>query len=145
MILRILKNKIYIGTKVYYKARKATHKSNRLVQSKDNWIEVENAHEPIVSEELFYKVQELLASKSNDKREKLVENIFKGKVKCGVCGWNMHVTEVKIRTTGGRVIGTRKYLVCGRRGVYGEGVCSGNSIVYDDLVEVMLGEINAFK
>ncbi len=144
MVLDILKNKLYIGTKVYYKDRKATHKSRRLVQSEDKRLEVERTCEPIVDEELFYLVQEQLSEKSNVnyKREKPIENIFKGKVKCGCCGWNMNVTEVKIKTTDGGVVGSKRYLVCGRKERYGTEVCRGNSISYDELVKLLLIEIN---
>ncbi len=144
MVLDILKNKLYIGTKVYYKDRKATHKSRRLVQSEDKRLEVEGVCEPIVDEDLFYRVQEQLSEKNNrsEKREQPVENIFKGKVRCGCCGWNMNVTEVKVKTTDGSVVGSKRYLVCGRKERYGDEVCRGNSISYDELVKLLLIEIN---
>ncbi len=147
MVLDILKNKLFIGTKVYYKDRKATHKSRRLVQSEDKRLVVEGACEPIVDEELFYLVQEQLSEKSNVnyKREKPIENIFKGKVKCGCCGWNMNVTEVKIKTTDGSIVGSKRYLVCGRKERYGEEVCRGNNIGYDELVEVLLQEFKSLN
>lgn len=147
MVLDILKNKLYIGTKVYYKDRKATHKSRRLVQSKDKWLEVQNANEPIVDEELFYKVQELMKTKNKRGNERVdaIENIFKGKVKCGCCGWNMNVTEAKIKTTDGSVVGSKRYLVCGRKAKYGEESCRGNSIGYDELVGIIQVELNQKK
>lgn len=143
MILKILKNKVYIGIKVYYKTRKATHKSRVLVQEKDKWLEVENAHEPIVDEESFYKVQERLGGKNifKDKKRQPTDNIFKGKVKCGCCGWSMNVRENKIRTTDGSVVGSKKYLVCGKKNSYGEAFCSGVSIGYDELMEVVIRHI----
>ncbi len=144
MVLDILKNKLYIGTKVYYKDRKATHKSRRLVQSEDKRLEVEGACEPIVNEEMFYRVQELLETKNKRRNERVeaIENIFKGKVKCGCCGWNMNVTEVKIKTTDGSVVGRKKYLVCGRKNTHGEKICGGSSIGYNELIELIFKEIN---
>ncbi len=144
MVLDILKNRLYIGTKVYYKDRKATHKSRRLVQSEDKRLEVDRTCEPIVDEELFYRVQEQLSGKNNwgEKREQPIENIFKGKVKCGCCGWNMNVTEVKIKTTDGGVVESKRYLVCGRKERYGEEVCKGNSMGYEELIRLVVGQIN---
>jgi len=61
---------------------------------RDQWIITENAHEPIISRELFDKIQVIEADtrkayEASGKRPKRTENIFKGFPVCGVCGSKM--------------------------------------------------------
>lgn len=56
-ICKILRNQVYIGHTVQGKSRKASIKALKSRSIKrEEWIIVKNTHEPIVSEEVFYKV-----------------------------------------------------------------------------------------
>ncbi len=145
MVLDILKNEVYLGTKVYYKSRKATHKSKCSVQEKDKVIRIENVHEPIIDKKLFERVQNRMKKHTYYKGAGgEVENIFKGIAKCGCCGSNMQVNEVLLKDRRGEILGKKKYLMCRRKALEGEGACEGVSIAYDDLVEVVKGELVGF-
>lgn len=64
-IRRILKNEVYIGNTIGHKVKKINYKlKKQIVLNKDNWIKVENTHEPIISKEDFYKVQNILDKRS---------------------------------------------------------------------------------
>ena len=64
-IRRILKNEVYIGNTVGHKVKKINYKVKKQVMlPKDNWIKVENTHEPIISKEDFEKVQNILNKRS---------------------------------------------------------------------------------
>ena len=95
MIKSILTSETYIGnmtqgkTKSYFldgAARKKTAESD--------WIIVKGTHEPIVSEELFYKVREKIdkirecyyENAGKHKQFKNSNYFFKGKLVCGECG-----------------------------------------------------------
>ena len=55
----MLKNEVYLGKIIWNKKRVARTGSNKLVSNdKEEWIVVENAHEPIISDELFRKANE---------------------------------------------------------------------------------------
>ena len=55
----MLKNEVYLGKIIWNKKRVARTGSNKLVSNdKEEWIVVENAHEPIISDELFQKANE---------------------------------------------------------------------------------------
>ena len=61
---------------------------------RDQWFITENAHEPIISRELFDKVQAIeiagkVANAKSANRPIRTENIFKGFTVCGVCGSKM--------------------------------------------------------
>lgn len=80
-IKNILSNEVYIGNIV------------------SNYAKIKNTHKPIISEDVFYKVQEINENvlktynekqKTNIKlKKKKTENIFKGIIKCGCCGKNL--------------------------------------------------------
>lgn len=91
----ILRNQTYIGNKVWGKRKRAfymqipEHKVPR-----SEWVIFENQHEPLVSEETFYTVQEKIHSVSEKhcvKPELYGESKdpLPGKVFCGKCGRKM--------------------------------------------------------
>ena len=63
MIRRILKNRVYLGMIVYGKEETSFAKGikRHTIPEKD-WQVAQGSHEPIIEEELFYSVQELLIS-----------------------------------------------------------------------------------
>lgn len=92
----ILKNPAYIGNKVWGRRKAEFYKGiSKHWTPEDEWIVIENSHEPLVSKEIFDKVQELQAEgrkkyaestkKSEKIREKFVNNL-PGKVFCSDCG-----------------------------------------------------------
>lgn len=89
-LVGIMKNRIYIGC---LEQRKSTMRGgkNRILNDREDWILHENYCEPLVSEELFQRVQELRAAskhvnKKSSNSPKLTENVLYGKIFCGVCG-----------------------------------------------------------
>ena len=89
----MLKNEMYIGNMVQGKTR-TRFVGYRQFQTlpRDEWHIVEGTHEPIISKEIFNKVQEIIAEykRANgnrfNKKYKDSPNIFKNKIFCGECG-----------------------------------------------------------
>ncbi len=89
-IKNILSNQVYIGNIV------------------SNYAKIKNTHKPIISEDVFYKVQEINKNvlktynekqKTNIKlKKKKTENIFKGLIKCGCCSKNL-IRREKFKNT----------------------------------------------
>ncbi|MBF0412876.1 MAG: recombinase family protein [Desulfamplus sp.] len=89
-IHRILKSPIYIG-KTYYGKRKTDPVSNKLVkQEESSWTIVEAEHEPIISEDVFNKIQELLSSNAQKPTKTGRTYLLSGLLKCGLCGGGMN-------------------------------------------------------
>lgn len=89
-VSKLLSNEVYTGKLVQGKT-KIANKMQQVV-SHHNLIEVENAHEAIISEKLFNKVQEILDSKNrtrNTRNRNLSEpyslNLFAGRIFCAHC------------------------------------------------------------
>ena len=88
-IRRILCNKVYLGHTEYGKRINLSYKSKKVKYiHPEDWKIVYNTHEPIVSEELFFKVQRLRSMNKTIKRKKH-EWKLNGLVKCKECGAKM--------------------------------------------------------
>lgn len=89
-VLRILKNEVYLGVMEQGKKTSKSYKiKERVEKSKEDWIRVENTHEPIISKEDFLLVQGLL---KHDVRVAPTEEtvyLFSGILKCADCKQNM--------------------------------------------------------
>lgn len=107
-ISRILKNEKYIGNLKQKKYITVDYldKVRKKNTGEENFIETEDVHEPIVSKEVFYKVQEEF-----ERRKKLLnlktrysnKYIYSSKLICGTCGktfkrivWNSRTDGTKI-------------------------------------------------
>lgn len=102
-IKAMLENPVYIGNltqgrkkSYFFEGGKGEVKTGR-----EHWIVVPDTHEPIVSKELFEKVQVILSERRTayernyGKYKKLCKdnNIFKGKIVCGDCGSMLNRTK----------------------------------------------------
>ena len=87
-ITRILRDERYLGKNVYGKRTRlevGNYKGRR--QDRDNWIIVPDCHEPIVTEEEFQLAQDMLKDYTKAGRRRPVSHLFRGKVRCGGCGY----------------------------------------------------------
>ncbi len=99
-IHNMLQNPAYIGKRIIGRSHRALYKGikNEKVPETE-WYVTDNAHEPLVSTELFEKVNMILTKNSEkwiesvkhteNERAKLVNN-FKGKIFCADCGYGMY-------------------------------------------------------
>lgn len=84
-VYTILTNESYIGTMVFGKTKqKFVGSKKKILKPRNEWKRYENHHEPIISPEVFRKVQEDFFQRKNvDRRE--VKHMLKGKVYCSGC------------------------------------------------------------
>ena len=91
MVDAILKNKTYIGYLIQGKVTKVSHKNHKVITVPENdWIVVPNHHEPIITEDIFNQVQNILYNRNS--RVNNDGNMYKytGYLKCGDCGSTLH-------------------------------------------------------
>lgn len=130
-ISKILKNEVYIGNMVQGYNKKVSYKSKKMVAlPKSEWIVVENTHEPIISKEQFYRVQELFKSKNRRCKDGEI-HLFAGKLICLDCGSKLY----KCQNDRGYV-----YFSC-KSSKKNYGTCTRHSIGYDNLKELITGKI----
>lgn len=91
----MLKNQTYIGNMVQGKTVKISYKSKKsMKQPRENWIVVENTHEPIIDRETFEKVKTLLDSRKHT-RSRTYDFLLKGLIYCHECGYPLAVLNRK--------------------------------------------------
>ena len=93
-VKNILSRQVYIGHMVQGKKRQSFYENRgQYMKPKEEWVVVENTHEPLIDRETFDKVQELARRKNAEYFENLgrfthletTENILKGLVCCADC------------------------------------------------------------
>ena len=101
-----LKNEVYIGNMVQGRMRKVSYKVDECRRMPpEQWVIVEDTHEPLVSREVFDKVQMLIESRQRT-RSRTYEFLLKGLIFCHECGYPLGVIN---RKSGGREL---LYFVC---------------------------------
>ena len=99
----ILRNQVYLGWSVSGKQRSSYScggAKELQTMPKEEWHVVKGTHEPIVTEELFFRIGERLEQAKanasiNDVDCKGRRNIFRGKLHCGECGKSMALRQKK--------------------------------------------------
>ena len=135
-IRRILNNQMYIGNLVQgvikiksYKVQKAQR------QSKEDWIIVENTHEPIISKEDFMIAQELIQRRTRKAPAQTQVYLFSGYLRCGDCGRGMS------RKQNHHSYGDYVYYVCTTYTKRDKTACTKHSIRADRLEKLVLSAI----
>jgi len=133
-ICTIINNEMYIGNMVQGKAKKVSYKSDKIIPlPKDEWIVVENTHEPIIDMDLWNKVQSMKKDRAKPFDTGKV-GLFSKKVKCMHCGYNLRSTNKYVK---GKYL---RYLRCESRYSYGN-ICIGSMISVDRLERIVIAEL----
>lgn len=132
-VRRILKNEMYIGNMVQGKNTTISYKIKkcRPIQ-KENWIIVENTHEPIVSKDIFEKAQSLFNKNIRVAPNKKEVDLFSGFVKCADCYRAMH------KKTNVHSYGTYHYYKCSTARKMNKNACGNHTIRIDKLEDAVL-------
>lgn len=128
----ILINPVYIGHLVQGKSGSISYKTKIIKpRPKEEWIIVENTHEPIIDLELWNRVQTLVAQKAKPCYTGKI-GLFAKKVKCAYCGYTMRSSKKDEE---------HRYLECSNRHV-SKNSCDGSFISLKRLEGMVLDEIN---
>ena len=131
----MLKNEMYIGNMIQGKKHQRMRSKQRPVE-KENWIRVENTHEPIIDRQLWDKVQKLLTKKHRDIDLETNKNIFAGFIKCGDCGRAM------MKNFWRRADGSRSYsFYCGTYKRSGKDYCTPHTLPFQVLNDIVLVDL----
>lgn len=149
-IIDIMKNPTYTGCIVYGRIPKSLYEGIKMHRApEEEWRYVPDAHEPIISQELFNKVQKMFADRAekfkakmdeNASLRELVTNHFKGKIYCGDCGKRMRFVKPTDRRY--PVDQNHAVYVCGGYLDSGYSRCSRHSIRYPVVADAVLAAIN---
>lgn len=95
-VQRILSDTVYLGTLTSLKTETKNYKTKqRMLAPKERWIVTENAHEAIVTKELFEEVKEIRQGHFCVAAQQR-ENLFRGLLFCDCCGHPLSVAHRKL-------------------------------------------------
>ncbi|MDD3229527.1 MAG: recombinase family protein [Oscillospiraceae bacterium] len=87
-VMNILRDERYLGKNVFGKRERIAIGSYQSRKTeKDNWIVVDNCHEPIITQEEFDAAHKNLKEFTGTKIESSTPYLFSGKLRCGHCGY----------------------------------------------------------
>ena len=130
----ILINPTYAGNMAQNKFQKVNYKSKKLLTvDRDNWVVVENTHEPIVSMEDFQLVQNMIHRKSSlNVMSKKVTKLLSGFIFCGDCGEYMTFTKTQKG---------EEYVVCSKYKRFTAKYCTRHAMKVSDLEGTVMEDI----
>ena len=137
-IKQMVKNEAYIGNMVQGKVGTVSYKNAKTVRKdKDEWIRAEETHEPIVSIELWDRVQSFTHKNYKPRRRKDGQtNLFVGLLYCMDCGFKLRaLAECRDRADGS--VYRRNYYTCGNYARSGKLACTMHSIPETALVDLV--------
>ena len=130
----MLKDETYIGNTIHNRQTNISYKSKKRIRKpEEDWVRVENTHEAIVDRDVFYQVQQQIASRRRKMKDG-TRQIFAGLVKCADCGWSM---AYSLKTQSKTPYGIYR---CSKYG-QGTGQCTAHHIRYDVLYTYVLARV----
>ncbi len=141
----ITKNIVYIGDMAQKK--RVTKSNNKRINLKEGeWIIVENTHTPIISKDLWDKVQKVNKIEEEKYKKDYLENttihkenIFSGLIECGECGKKFRRMNRKLRNGI-----TYKYRYkCGGRDSINHSKCKSKGEINEEVIyDTILSDLN---
>ena len=127
----MLENEIYIGNMVQGKYGSVSYKTKQnKPRPKSEWYRVEGTHEAIIDQDLWNRVQIIIAQRAKPFDVGTV-GLFARKVRCANCGYTMRSSKNR----------GRHYLQCSNRHV-AKDACIGSFISVDKLERIVIDELN---
>lgn len=142
-VREMLKNRYYIGDSVHGKTERFKFREKKCeIKPKEEWIIVEDTHEPIVEREVFDEAQRIMADikrKYDNPAEPGSQsvsglNLLKDYIFCADCGRKMYLRKQR---------GVRPQYYCSGTGGYRKSCSSGHYIMFEDVEAAVMKVIHA--
>ena len=135
-VRNILKNDVYIGNVTQGKRKVKSYKIHKVEQvPEDEWVTVENMHEPIIDKELFEKAQKLRKIDTRVQNSGFL-SMWAGILRCSDCGRAMHKKHCK--NTSGTVY---EYYICGTYRKKSNKLCTKHTLKKEELENSVLDAV----
>jgi len=141
-IMNLMRNEVYIGHMVQCKTGTISFKNRKQVDKpEDEWIRVDNTHEPIIGQEVWDRAHEINAKRHRPKKTATGEsNMFVGLLKCADCGYPMRFQMHRDKRKDGGY-NMKPTFLCGNYSRSGKNACTAHVIQESALTDVVLADI----
>ncbi|MEA5085216.1 MAG: recombinase family protein [Lachnospiraceae bacterium] len=134
-IRSIISNPVYLGHIVFGRTKiKGFYDKTRVKTGVEDWILVENMHEPLITQQTWDTVQKLMQSRRRETVAKEEIQYFAGLVKCSDCGSSLNVSYDRHK---GKYTG----FSCWVYKNYGKQRCTSHAIGWKTLNQLVLEDI----
>lgn len=138
-VRQILKSQVYCGDTIQHKGKLISYKIHKRVSlPEEEWIVVENTHEPIIDRDTYDKVQKAILERDTKMNIDGKISIFAGHIKCADCERAMS------KKTAGKYKGEERnyyYYMCSTYMRSGGTKCSKHTIKNNELEKAVLESI----
>lgn len=136
---QLMKNQVYIGHMVQGKRQVVSFKTKRRSSiDQEDWIVVENTHEPIISRDIWGRVQRRFEQRGHHEqrvRRTGELSLFSGILRCADCGTKLAYSDRKLKDS---VIGIYK---CNQYTCKGKTACTPHYIQENVLTSFVINDI----
>jgi len=141
---KIIRNEVYIGHMVQGKTGTVSYKTHKIVgKPEEEWIRVENTHQPIIDSETWNTVCAIDEKKYKPRKTTgNGTNMFVGLLKCADCGSSMRFHAEKGTHKDGSPFSYNSFM-CGNYARSGKHACTVHTIYESALTELVLHDIRA--
>lgn len=141
-VKRILESETYIGNMIQCKTGTVSYKNHKLVgKPEEEWIKAEDTHEPLVSIELWDRVQSISKKQLKPRQTKQGEyHLFSGILVCADCGCKLRGNTARLTRKSGNQWQRTSYC-CGTYARAGKSACSYHGIDEETLIGIVAGHI----
>lgn len=140
-IMNILKNPVYKGDIVQGRKTNLSYKSKKIIyKPSDEWIVVENTHEPIIERSAWAETQEFI-QKNHTRVRRCASgeiSLFSGIVKCADCGKHMDYNRKVYKSY------VKEYYRCGQYVNKGKTACSCHTIRQEHICQAVLADLREY-
>lgn len=135
-VKNLLRNQVYLGHTIRYKNRSVSFKNKKRMKfDESQWVVVKNTHEPIVTQEVFDKVQQTISLRRRATKDGEIQ-LFSGIARCSECG-----NLLRFGTNRQREGFEYQYLYCASTDEKVVNQCTRHYIRYDTLQLLVLNRI----
>ena len=141
-ISEMLQNETYLGNMVQGRTVKISYKSKKcLKQDRENWVVVENTHEPLISQETWDAVQRMDNHPARGRSGKSgTIALFGGLLRCMDCGSSMRYMRDYRKKISEKEPEYKAY-VCNRYASGGKNACSSHYINQKVLTQIVMSDM----
>ena len=137
--MNIIKNPVYYGAIANGKHKVISFKNHNVVRKDfDEWIIVENTHNPLISKELWLEAQRTRTRNTSQTVRRSSDgavSIFAGIIKCADCGSNLVFNRKVLKSR------TKEFFRCSTYTQKGKAVCPMHNIDYNTLYQAVLANV----
>lgn len=140
-VRNILTNRTYTGDLVQGRYEKVNHKVKKIRKlSEDRWVVIQDHHEPIVSKDDFWGIQEIIKRDTRISPKTKELSLFAGFLRCADCGRQL----VKKNASREKSKGVYHYYTCKTYDNMSKAACTRHTIRSDVLENTVLSVISAY-